>query len=343
MLKLAIRKTVIALRNARDWIVAKSFFAFIAILKLFPAEKSIWFVAEAARRLGMWYPRTALARENLRTAFPEKSEQEIEDILQEMWANLGRIAAEYVYLDQIFDINEEDQSKGRVEVVGDENFQAMKAHNGPVICFTGHTGNWELLPIASAVYGLNITALFRPPNNRYIAERVLSARSTAMGHLVPSKAGAAWALAQVLDEDGAVGILVDQFFSRGIEIDFFGQKTLGNPLIAMLARQYDCPVFPARCIRLPNMRFRIEIEPELKRYYREDGALDTDRLVQDANSRVEAWVREYPDQWLWLHKRWRSDFMEARAKVMSREDHKARQWEKRKRRAAAKKAQQKKS
>jgi len=96
-----IRKTYIFFRNARDWLLAQFFFGFIAILKLFPADSAIWFVSEAAKGLGMWYPRTKLARENLKLAFPEKSDEEIEQILHDMWRNLGRVAAEYVYLDQI--------------------------------------------------------------------------------------------------------------------------------------------------------------------------------------------------------------------------------------------------
>lgn len=313
MTELLIRKTVIALRNTRDWVIAQFFFAFIAILKLFPADSAIWFVAEAARGIGKWYPRTKLARENLKHAFPEKSPAEIEAILSDMWANLGRVAAEYVYLDRIFNIDETDQSKGRVEITGVENFHEMKDRGGPVICFTGHTGNWELLPIASAVYGLNITALFRPPNNRYIAQRVLAARTTAMGHLVPSKVGASWALASVLEEGGAVGMLVDQFFGRGTPVTFFGRETMANPLLAKLARQYGCPVYPARCIRLPNGRFQIDIEPALKIPRNRDGSMDTAALTQSVNDCVERWVREYPEQWLWLHKRWRPDFMKKRA------------------------------
>jgi len=302
-----IRKTVIFLRNAKDWIIAQLFFAFLAILKLFPADSAIWFCAEAARGLGMWYPRTKLARNNIKLAFPEKSDEEVNEILREMWANLGRVAAEYVYLDQIFSLNEEDQSKGRVEIEGAEHFEALKAHDGPAICFTGHMGNWELLPIASAVYGVNITALFRPPNNRYIANRVLSARTTAMGHLVPSKAGASWALANVMDEDGKVGLLVDQYFHRGIEVTFLGHETLANHLLAKLARQYNCPIYPARCIRLPDGRFRISIEKPLELPFDKNGKLDIQALTQDVNDVVGRWVIEYPEQWLWLHKRWRPE------------------------------------
>ncbi len=308
-----IRKTVIFFLNVKDWVIAQFFFAFIAILKLFPAEGAIWFVAEAARGLGKWYPRNKLARANIKLAFPEKSDEEVEDILQEMWANLGRVAAEYVYLDQIFSIDEEDQSKGRVEIEGSEHFEALKAHDGPAICFTGHMGNWELLPIASSAYGVNITALFRPPNNRFIAKRVLSARTTAMGHLVPSKAGASWALANVMDEGGKVGLLVDQYFHRGIEIDFLGHRTMGNPLLAKLARQYDCPIYPARCIRLPEGRFKISIEEPIALPYKKDGKLDTHALTQSVNDVIGKWVTEYPEQWLWLHKRWRPEALKKMA------------------------------
>jgi len=307
-----IRKAYVFFRNVKDWLLAQFFFAFIAVLKLFPAESAIWFVAEAARGLGMWYPRTKMARENIKLAFPEKSDAEVEEILSEMWANLGRVAAEYIYLDQIFDINEENPAEGRVEITGSEHFETLKASDKPAVCFTGHTGNWEILPIASAAYGVNITALFRPPNNQYMAKRVLSARTTAMGHLVPSKAGASWALASVMDSGGKVGVLVDQFFARGTEIEFLGRETLANPLLAKLVRQYDCDVYPARCVRLPKGRFRIDIEAPLKIPRKTDGSIDTNLLTQNVNDVIGRWITEYPEQWLWLHKRWRPNFMAAR-------------------------------
>ena len=305
-----IRKTVIGLDKFKDWVLAQVFFAIIAILKLFPAKGAIWFCAEAARGLGKYYPRNKMARENLKLAFPAKSNEEIEHILQEMWANVGRVGAEYIYLDDIFHIDEDDYSKGLVEVVGNENFLECKAHEGPAICFTAHTGNWELLPIAASTYGMDMTALFRPPNNRYLAERVLSARTTKMGHLVPSKAGASWALADVMDNGGKVGMLVDQFFARGQLVDFLGRETLANPLLSKLVRHYNCPVYPVRCVRLPEGRFQIVFEPALDLPRTPSGGVDQAALTQLVTDRVASWVREYPEQWLWLHKRWRPKYME---------------------------------
>lgn len=292
-------------RNAGWWIAARSFFAVIAFLKLFPADRGIEVIGKSARFLGMAYPRTRLARRNLALAFPQKSPAEIEAILADMWENLGRTAAEYAWLDEIFDFDYERPEKGRFEIAGIEHFVKLRETKGPAICFTAHTANWEILPVAAAAYGLEITALFRPPSNPYIARRVLAARRTAMGHLVPSRAGAAYALAGILDHGGKVGLLVDQYLLSGVPIRFFGRQTLGNHLIAKLARRFDCPVYPARTIRLPGGKFRIEMQEALVPPRDASGLVDVAALTQQVNDRVEAWVREYPGQWLWLHKRWR--------------------------------------
>jgi len=292
-------------RNAGQWTVAKLFFGFMAFLKLFPADLAIDTTEKLARFFGMRHPRTNAARANLKLAFPEKGDAEIEDILRQMWGNLGRTAAEYAYLDQIFDFDDQNPTAGRFEMVGIPNYAEMKYMDGPAICFTAHTANWELLPVASAAYGVNVTALFRPPNNPYISKRVLAARRTAFGHLVPSKAGAAWTLADILREGGKVGVLVDQYYKSGVPITFFGRHTLGNHLLAKLARQFDCPVYPARCVRLPGGRFRIELQPKMELPRDADGRVDVAKLTQQVNDVVENWVREYPGQWLWLHNRWR--------------------------------------
>ncbi|MCF6321191.1 MAG: lipid A biosynthesis lauroyl acyltransferase [Rhizobiaceae bacterium] len=301
-----IRKTIIALRNFRDWTIAQWFFSFMWFLKLFPADTAINTTEKFGRFLGMKFSRTKVARKNLKLSFPQKSDDEIEQILSDMWGNLSRTAAEYAYLDKIFDFDDNNPTEGRFEIAGVENFRKLLETKGTAICFTAHTGNWELLPVGSAAYGVNITALFRAPNNRYIAERVMAARTTGSGHLVPSKAGAAWALAGLMDEGKKVGLLVDQYYAgKGVPIEFFGRKTKANPLLAKLVRQYDCPVFPARTIRLPGGRFRLEVQPPLDIPRNKEGDIDTRALTQKVSDVVEEWVREYPEQWLWLHKRWR--------------------------------------
>nr|WP_272210868.1 lipid A biosynthesis lauroyl acyltransferase [Marinicella sp. W31]MDC2876787.1 lipid A biosynthesis lauroyl acyltransferase [Marinicella sp. W31] len=174
----------------------------------------------------------------------------------------------------------------------------------PFIVFTAHTANFEILPVAAASFGLNVSVLFRPPNNPYIASKVFRFRRKRMGELVPSHAGSAFALASALDAGKGVGVLVDQKFKRGMTSQYFGQDVRTNPLLAKLARQFNCPVFPARCIRLPDNRFRLELEEELPLPRTATGSVDVPATAQALNDKVESWVRENPEQWLWYHDRW---------------------------------------
>src|SRR5690606_10371733 len=122
----------------------------------------------------------------------------------------------------------------------------------PHIIFTAHLGNFELLPVAGATFGMKVTALFRPPNNPYIADYILSTRQSTMGGLLASRKGASFALARILENNGTIGALVDQKFMHGLRTTFFGRPCETSPLLPKLARQYDCDVYPARCIRLPG-------------------------------------------------------------------------------------------
>lgn len=299
-----LTRAVIGLKRAGDWITAQAIFAVLSLLQLLPAKKAIESVDRAARRIGPLTPRHRLAMANLRRAYPEKTEEEREAIARDMWGNMARLAAEYVFLDDIFDYDPDSQQPSNIEVSGSEVFIDLRDNPRPVIVFTAHTGNFELLPIAGAAFGLDVTALFRPPNNRYVAERVLKARRTRMNQLVPSRAGAAWMLAHALERGGAVGMLVDQKFNKGVTTRFFGLAVKTNPLLAKLQRQYGCEVYPARCIRLPGGRFRLEIEPAVDIPCDVDGKVDVAATAQMLNDKVESWVREYPGQWQWFHDRW---------------------------------------
>ncbi|WP_354189386.1 lipid A biosynthesis lauroyl acyltransferase [Bartonella silvatica] len=278
----------------------------LSILKFFPAHIGFSFFSWLAKTFGPLIHRHQIALANLRAAYPEKTEEELQSIAMEMWENIGLFLAEYIFLDKIFDFDPHADQPGLIEVKGAEIFQRLKNEKKPHIFFTAHTGNFELLPICAESFDLNVTVLFRPPNNPYIAKRVLKTRKTSMGHLIPSKAGAAWALAAKLAEGKNVGILVDQKFRRGILGTFFNRPLKTNPLIIKLARQYDCDIYPARCIRLAGGRHRLELYERVELPRDEKNQIDIAASTQKLNDIVESWVREYPGQWTWLHRRWDS-------------------------------------
>ncbi|MFB9947316.1 lipid A biosynthesis lauroyl acyltransferase [Rhizobium puerariae] len=304
-MKMFLIRIVIALRNFQQWLVAQIAFGFLNLLKVFPADPAIRFADRAARHIGPKLGRHKLMLVNLRNAYPEKTDEELQEIAVASWGHMGRLAAEYVFLDRLFDFDPDRQEPGRVEVSGIPIFVDLRDNPRPFIVFTAHTGNFELLPVAGKAFGLEVTVMFRPPNNPYIAQKIFDFRASRMGQLVPSHAGSSFALARRLEEGGGVGVLVDQKFRKGLKTTFFGRPVQTNPLLAKLVRQFDAEVYPARCIRLPDNRYRLEIEPRIELPRDVNGKLDLQATGQVLNDKVESWVREYPEQWLWYHDRWK--------------------------------------
>ena len=292
------------LRKLNYWLVARVAMAAMALLRRLPPDTALDFADRTARKIGPLSGRHHVALDNLKKAYPEKSGAEIQTIASDMWGNMARLAAEYIFLDQLFDYDPSATMPGRVEVKGAENFLRIAGEEKPHILFTGHLGNFELLPVAAATFGMKITALFRPPNNPYLADYIQKTRSSTMGNLQPSSTGASFALATILENGGNIGVLVDQKFTRGVETLFFGRLCQSNPVLGMLARHYDCNVYPARCIRLPGNRFRLEVEDRLELPRDASGSVDVKATVQLLANIVERWVREDPGQWMWFHKRW---------------------------------------
>jgi len=257
------------------------------------------------RTIGPWLPEHRTGRANLRAAFPEKSDAEIEQILRGVWDNLGRVGAEIAHLDHI--CSGDRYNRNFIEYGPDniERFLRVKDDGKPAVIFAAHLANWELPAVIAASDGLDSVVLYRRPNLGAIADAVIALRRGIMGDLVASSTGAPVTLARALEQGRHVAMLVDQHYGRGVEVTFFGRKCMANPLIAMLAREIECPIHGTRVIRLPGNRFAGEISPEVAPVRDAEGRIDVAGTMQAITAVVESWVREHPEQWLWLHRRWR--------------------------------------
>jgi Kdo2-lipid IVA lauroyltransferase/acyltransferase len=268
-----------------------------------------------ARRLGPLLPQHRIGLKNLRAAFPEKGEAEIRAILVGAWENVGRLGAEYAHLGQLFDYDYFSGATGRVEVDGIEHFIALTEDGKPGLIFSAHLANWELPAICAARYGLDATVVFRPPNDPAVAHVVHEIRSQTMGSLEAARQGAAFAMRGVLERGGHLGMLIDQHFTRGVSVDFFGRPALTNPVMGKFARAFDCPVHGVRAIRLPGGRFRLQLTPPLDLPRDAEGLVEVKGAMQAMTRVVEDWVREHPEQWLWMHRRWRPPLPHGRLKA----------------------------
>jgi Kdo2-lipid IVA lauroyltransferase/acyltransferase len=257
------------------------------------------------RTVGPWRREHEVGRQNLRAAFPDKSAAEIETILRGVWDNLGRVGAEIAHLDHI--CSGDPYKRTYIEYTPDNiaRFLQVKDDGKPAVVFAAHLANWELPAVIAASDGLESVVLYRRPNLGAIADAVIALRGGLMGEMVPSSMLAPGTLARALEAGKHVAMLVDQHYGRGVEVTFFGRKCMTNPLIAMLAREIECPIHGTRVIRLPGNRFRGEISEAVTPVRDATGRIDVRGTMQAITDVVEGWVREHPEQWLWVHKRWR--------------------------------------
>jgi KDO2-lipid IV(A) lauroyltransferase len=259
------------------------------------------------RRIGPLLPAHRVAAGNLRRALPSLDEAARRRILRGAWDNLGRMACEYVHMAAIGAFDPARPAESRIQLPDPvvQQFYAMRDDGQPALVFTAHLANWELPAILAQAHGMAAAALYRTPNNRFVARHILALRAGLMGRLIQAGRTAPLALAAALDRGEHVGMLVDQRFGRGPKVTFFGQAATANPLFAKLARHYDCPVYGVRAIRLEGARFRMDLVGPVALPRDAAGRIDELGATAAIAAVVEGWVREYPEQWLWMHRRWR--------------------------------------
>jgi Kdo2-lipid IVA lauroyltransferase/acyltransferase len=252
-----------------------------------------------ARRIGPFLRISKHARRNLKRALPGLSEAEIADVIAGMWDNLGRVAAEYPHLRNIrvFDPG------GRVETHGFEHMDRAVAAGRRMIIFSGHIANWEIGMLAAVQYGISVAQIYRAANNRLIDRMITRFRGNA-GELIPKGAVAARRAIATLRRGAHLTMLADQKMNDGIPVPFFGRPAMTAPALAALALRFDCDVLPARVERLEGAHFRLTVFPPLPLPRSGDSHADAAAVMAQVNAILETWIRDRPEQWFWVHRRW---------------------------------------
>lgn len=256
-----------------------------------------------ARGIGPWLPVSRIADANLRAAMPELDAVARRRVVRGVWDNLGRTAGE---LPHIAGLHETVSGPGW-ELVGADTLRWLAAKDGPAIFFSGHIGNWEVLPVAAAAHGVPVSLFYRPAENRQIDALILDLRKQATHadvRMFPKgAAGARQSLAH-LSRGGRLAMLMDQKMNDGIEARFFGRPAMTAPALAALALRLRCPIIPSYVERTGPARFRVTCEPPLVLPDTGNRPADIATVTQMVNDTLERWIRAKPESWLWLHRRW---------------------------------------
>jgi KDO2-lipid IV(A) lauroyltransferase len=237
----------------------------------------------------------------------ELSQEEREKLAQEVFHHFVQLFFEAVAM-LLLPLPKLQQ---KVIVLGAENAdEALKLGKG-LVAIAAHAGNWEL---TGMVYGLahHPLAIVARKHDHPVMDRIIRFLRERGGNTMIAKQGGLKAILKQLKKQQLVGMAIDQNTTTkgGILVDFFGHRARTTPIAAILARRFGTPVLPVLSRRLPDGRHLIQISPPLPMVITEDSEADIRRHVQLQSDVVEAWVRLSPEQWLWLHKRWKNQYPE---------------------------------
>lgn len=251
-----------------------------------------------------------IAIENLRNAFNgEKNEKEIRGIARQSCKSFFLTFLEVIkfrYLLTKSDVI--NRLRDTTEGLDELFHKVKKIHNesGGCIFVTPHIGNWELLPYVSSVMGIPLAVVVRPLDNVYL-EKLIYANRASSGQVIIPKRNALFVLQKTLRQGKSIGMLPDQSTMKGISVNFFGRKATTTPIPAILAITYNRPIVVVACCRKSdNYKYESFVcDPIWPGEYKSEKA-EIFRLTEEINRKMESIIRKYPEQYLWIHNRWKT-------------------------------------
>jgi len=249
--------------------------------------------------------RIEVARANLELAFPEKSLHEREKLLRQSFEELGVLWLELLRLFYRFDRFVENNCY----VEGREHLEAARAEGKGVLVMTAHLGNWEVLAAAGpTLLSTPVTMVTKRLRPLWL-NRIFEVTRSLLGVRMAFEPRTMPEILRALKKNEAAGFVMDQFAGApvGARVPFFGKAVGSHTALATLALRTGAPVVPALAVRRPDGRYLVRFEPAFILAARSDPAATVIANTALFVRHIEAWVRLYPAQWLWIHRRWKGD------------------------------------
>ncbi|MFZ0821303.1 MAG: lysophospholipid acyltransferase family protein [Candidatus Acidiferrales bacterium] len=293
------------MKAARQWVEYAALWALLKGCGVLPRGAARRFGAGAAALLFALRPGLRrVAEMNLKIAFPEWDESKRRQVIRGMVRQLGWMAGEFSQ----FPKYSAEKIRDIVQIEGLENFLAAERRGKGVLFLTGHIGAWEMAPFAQARYGHPLYFLARAVENPRVDTLVNSYR-TMCGNRAIEKNRSARDVLRALGEGGTVGILADQntLPEEGTFVDFFGLAACTTTGIARMALHTDAAVVPGYILWDAEMgKYRLRLEPAVELVRSVDSESDVRGNTARFTKVIERVVRENPEQWVWVHKRWKT-------------------------------------
>lgn len=289
----------------KEWVEYAAVWLILGFLRLLPRDAARSLAAGVARLLYGVLPKLRKTAEfNLRLAFPDWDDAQRHAVIRGMVRNLGWMAAEFARFPRYT-----RENIGEVLVLdGRENFLEGQGRGKGVLYLTGHIGAWELSSFAHALYGFPLHYMARPLDNARV-DRLVNRYRRLSGNQPIFKNESARILLKVLRDSGTVGILADQntMPEEGVFVDFFGKAACTTTGIARLALHTGAAVVPGHAVWDESVRkYRLRFEPVVELVRTGDTERDVFVNTQKFAAVIESIIRKYPEQWVWVHARWKT-------------------------------------
>lgn len=238
------------------------------------------------------------AESNLAMAFPDFSKEERNDVLEKMWDNLGRNAAELPFVSSI------DHTAEDFDLVGIEFLNEFMESGRPALFITAHYGPWETTAVAGKYCNVDVNVVYRAANNPMVEEYFQKQRVGTGYKFVPKGKSGARSILKALKSNTPVALLNDQKQNNGMAVPFFGKDAMTATAVADFACRMKLPVYPVKAERLEDGGTRVTIYEAM--FAPEDGDAQQNvfNFLKSINELYEDWIRERPDHWFWVHNRW---------------------------------------
>jgi KDO2-lipid IV(A) lauroyltransferase len=248
--------------------------------------------------IGPFFRSKSLITSNILKALPNLKQNEINKISISMWSNYGRILSEYVFIKDI----RKSKIQNIIEVEGQEILQKIKKDNKPVIFVSGHFNNFELMALHIERSGINLAAVYRPLNNKFLNHIMEKIRKKYIcKNQIKKGISGTRELLNCFKNNISVALMIDQRVSQGIKSNFFKYEALTTTIPAQFARKYNCEIVPVYIERKNNFNFKLTIHKPID--YRVDDTIEN--ITLKLNALLEEMILKNPDQWIWSHNRWK--------------------------------------
>ena len=248
--------------------------------------------------IGPFFRSKKIIYSNLTNVFPNLHELEKNRITRAMWGNYGKILAEYVFIKNFRDT----KLKQNVIVKGQEILEKIQINKKPVIFISGHFNNFELMAMHIDKSGIDLAAIYRPLNNKYlnkIMEKIR--RSYICSKQVKKGIAGTKLLLKYFRKGTSIALMIDQRVSQGIKSNFFNKQASTTSIPAQFIKKFKCDVVPIYIERINNINFKITINKPIK--FSDSSSVEI--ITNDLNKVLQEMIIKNPDQWIWTHDRWK--------------------------------------